>query len=857
MPAVRRFIGALSILLLGLLTEACSPTQDSFTAGIYHNVTARFNGYFYAKENILSVEATILKSLDDDHNTLLRLYPRIDTSLAKGYQKETDEAIKMASIAIQRHPGSRWVYPAYIMVGLARLYRGEFQDAVQTFKYVNTKSNNAEVRHEALIRLLRAFTEMGDYRKALETAEFLSKEKLSRRHAKERYLELAYLYQVQNDFDGMVRNLSAADTLLSRSDRRARIYFIVGQVYQKLGFSSEAYNYYRKCLATKPDYEIDFFARINLAQVTRVTDAEQARSIRRQLAKMLVDEKNKEFIDKIHYEIAEFEMRQGNLKPAIDNYRACLHTGTSQRVKGMGYLKLGQIYYDSSRRYDLAKLYYDSAVTALPEDTEGLADIKKRQSILGEFAEYTGTIKLQDSLLAMARLDTGLLHRRMDSTRQAIKMAENASKPKKKAKSAAGPVQRNTITDGSYQQPENTTSDWYFGNPSAVAVGQGEFQRIWGTVKLEDNWRRSQKSSLDPGESPANAGGDVAKVTAAAGPVKEDEDPFYALYAQLPLTAEKQAEAMALIEEAYFKLGDLYYFRLNEKSNALQTYLTLLDRFPDTKLRPEILYKLFLAAKDLGLADALRYRQELISRYPENTLSRLVVNPNYLAEETATAERQKSIYREAYALFQSGQLIEARRMIEQAIPLGKTDFVPQLRLLQILIIGRSEDITLYQYELGEFTKAYPDHALTAYVKTLLETSQKLQQQLERTNGIRFTRDLAQPHQLVIVHPREADLSSSLTGEIEKFNQKNPTAGPLVVSNLVLDETSTMTMVLEFTGKDVAQAYLQRIRNEILQAGPLANHNFNSFVITKDNFGIFYRTRALAEYLAFYEQNYRQ
>ena len=60
----------------------------------------------------------------------------------------------------------------------------------------------------------------------------------------------------------MVNNLSKADTLLTRKDRKGRIYFIVGQVYQKLGFNSEAYNFYRKCLATNPEYEIDFLRKI-------------------------------------------------------------------------------------------------------------------------------------------------------------------------------------------------------------------------------------------------------------------------------------------------------------------------------------------------------------------------------------------------------------------------------------------------------------------------------------------------------------------------------------------------------------------------------------------------------------------
>ncbi|MEQ8423892.1 MAG: hypothetical protein RIA63_04220, partial [Cyclobacteriaceae bacterium] len=126
--------------VISLLLIRCSSEQTTVTSNAYHNLTAHYNGYYYAREKIREVEKTIQSSLDDDHNQILRLYPRLDTTLAKTYSKDTEEAIKMASISIQRHPNSKWVDDNYIMVGLARLYDCDFVNAVQTFKYVNTKS---------------------------------------------------------------------------------------------------------------------------------------------------------------------------------------------------------------------------------------------------------------------------------------------------------------------------------------------------------------------------------------------------------------------------------------------------------------------------------------------------------------------------------------------------------------------------------------------------------------------------------------------------------------------------------------------------------------------------------------------
>ena len=493
---------------------ACSPNQNTITSDVYHNTTAHFNGYFYAKEKILEIQNIILQSQDDDPNQILRLFPRLDTALARSYRKDTDEVIKMASISIQRHPNSRWLDDNYLLVGLARLYDCDFQNAVQTFKFVNTKGQDGDVRHRAIIHLIRTFTEQGDYARAEEAIHFLEKEKLNRDNTKYLSLEKAYYYQLLGNYDNMVRNLTDADSLLTRADRKGRIYFIIGQVYQQLGFGSEAYGYYRKCIATNPDYEIDFYARLNMAQVVELGSDKNRRLIRKQFEKMLSDTKNSEFKDKIYYELGEFERKQGNLEEAISQYKLSAHSGKNRRIQGLAFLRTGEIYFDSLRRYALAKAYYDSAVTSLPKETEGYEAISKRQKVLGEFVSYTETIQWQDSLLTLATLDSVVLRTKIDSALEARKPKEDPRKKKKRRAPAASSGQQGS---GFFQTESTSTTDWYFGNLAAVSSGQSEFRRIWGNIGLEDNWRRSTKSaSMAPGtgltgtETAAPAAGETA-----------------------------------------------------------------------------------------------------------------------------------------------------------------------------------------------------------------------------------------------------------------------------------------------------------------------------------------------------------
>ena len=223
LPRIQYLFSAICLLFM-LVWAGCSSNQNTITASVYHNLTAHYNGFYYAREKTRDIEKVIQRSLDDDHNQILRIFPKLDTTLAKTYSKDTDEIIKMASISIQRHPNSRWVDDDYVQVGLARLYACDFVNAIQTFKYVNTKSRDSNMRHIALIHLMRTFIEQAEFEKAEEVFHFLEKEKLEKTNQKRLYLVKAYFYQLRGDYDNMVRNLAKADSLLK--DQTARAGFI-------------------------------------------------------------------------------------------------------------------------------------------------------------------------------------------------------------------------------------------------------------------------------------------------------------------------------------------------------------------------------------------------------------------------------------------------------------------------------------------------------------------------------------------------------------------------------------------------------------------------------------------------------
>ena len=177
-------------------------------------------------------------------------------------------------------------------------------------------------------------------------------------------------------------------------------------------------------MATNPEYEVDFYARLYLAQVTEISRSKNVNAARKSFRKLLKDNKNKEFKDKIFYEMGVFEFKQKNLNEAIADFNKSIREGTNRRIDGEAYLRLGEIYYDTLRKYELSQAYYDSAINALPKDYEGYEAIKARQEILDEFVKHLNTIKWQDSLLSMANMDSAGLRMKIDSSFPGKKSAE-------------------------------------------------------------------------------------------------------------------------------------------------------------------------------------------------------------------------------------------------------------------------------------------------------------------------------------------------------------------------------------------------------------------------------------------------
>lgn len=843
------FISAVLILCAG-----CSAERKNLLSKTYHNTTARYNAYFYAKQQINEIEKKVNAANEDNYGKILRIYPKVDSSLAATYQDNVEEAIKMASIAIERHKNSKWVDDSYILVGRARFYDLDFENAIKTYKYVNKNSKDKNARHESLIRLIRTFTDYGELSNAKAVSDFLDREKLNKNNKKHLFITRAYMYQVLEDYDNMVRNLVDAAPLLKKKDNRARYLFITGQIYQKLGFDAEAYNYYRKSISSNPEYELDFLARLNMAQVTQLKNSSDLKSARKVFEKLLEDKKNKEFQDKIYYEWGKFEAKQGNLDPSLNYFKQAAARSNNPRQKGLAYYQLATIYYDTLNNYKMAQAYYDSTLTTIPKDEDiNFPLIEKRHKVLDDFVKYLNTIHLNDSLLSIAEMDTSSIKKFLFD--QITEEVEEKEKVKEQKKNTQRYTSSSNINFNSSDTDAPLSSTWYFDNPSAKAIGQTEFIRTWGNRPLTDYWRINEKVEQETiGGTKAIASKenteDKSEITASFDVNAEVQKRFK----MLPLDTASQKQVLNEIEDAYYHLGNIYSLALNEKENARIEFEKLLDRFPETQYEAETLYQLFLIYKAMDSSVFLDYKNRLIQKYPYSKFAKLAENPNYTEETNAVAEKQKVLYKSAYAMFDSGAYIPALQLINETLrETEETYFTSHLALLKILIVGKLEDITRYQFELTEFIKKYPDSELNAFARQLLEKSKEIDKRKKESKGIAYIPYFDQQHYFIVIYPAKENIEAFSTA-IENFNS-NFSQLNLKTSNLILNDQYSMVLVTDFKNRESAMDYFGEFFNSEELNKEMPNFNLVKFVISKDNFNIFYQHKALKEYIAFFEKFY--
>ena len=820
---------------------ACSPNKNNAATRNYQAFITRYNVYYNGDKHYKETLADMESKYEDDFSRRLFIHPveaKEDPAAPQpsgDFTRSIEKAQKAIQIrSIKKKPkvkGSRnsaknkewlrreeynpFLHNAWMMMGRSQYYNGDFLGAASTFFYISKhfKWLPATVTEAKLMQAL-SYVSMGwQYEAEVILTRIKHDELVNNRLRKLYNFVYADFYLHADNYADAIPFLEAS-VKGAGGAQKTRLNFLLGQAYQMINRPTEAYKAFSAAgSSSSAPYRTKFNARIKQSEVFQGSDIEpEVKALRR----MTRYDRNKEYLDQIYYAIGNLYLSRGDTARAIENYELANEKSTRNGIdKAVNQIRLGELYFLRGN-YEKAQPNYSEAVPQLPESFPDYANIKRRSDVLDELAVYSQNVNLQDSLLRLADMPEEQRNKVIEKIIEELKKKEEqeAEENRRQEYLANEAAQNNQLQDNTTQSfVINSDNSWYFYNTATRNAGKTEFQKRWGSRKLEDNWRRRNKASFNTddfaagednaeSETPETETAESAEEPVDTAAAARAADPHYPEYylAQIPMTDADKMTSNDVIQEGLYNMGVILKDKLEDFGASKREFDRLLADYPDNIYRLDTYYNLYLMAVRQGnTAEAERWRQLILSDFADSKYGIAMQDPKYFDNLRNMDRIQEDRYADTYEAYldnRNADVHAANKRMQQEYPLSK--IMPKFMFLDALAYVTEKDKDAFNATLRELLERYPDTDLTPIASAWLK-------------------GMAQGREL------QAGSAGNIRGMIWDLKLTNDTTATEAEgeAQFELNPDASQTLVFTFpTDKVSSNALLYDI----------ARHNFKSFVV---------------------------
>ncbi len=680
----------------------------------------------------------------------------------------------------------------------------------------------------------------------------------------------AYYHLAQKDYSRAIPYLEKAIDLGKKREDKARYAYILAQLHQKENNTDEAFAYFSKAMKYSTNYELEFSARLSMAQNSYQTGKSTPEQTTRALTKLLKDSKNEEYKDQIYYALANVALDNKQRPEAIDYLKSSLACNTRNKAqRSESYLKLANLHFEEENYVD-SKYYFDSTLQVLATTDERYDEVARYRESLTGIAANIEIITLQDSLLAISAMTD------REKRKLAAKLKEDIAK-----KASASQAQANANRSSKNQPPavqsislsnrtgtrggiaNDTGTSFPLYDEKILKKGKKDFEKRWGDRPLEDNWRRSSEQRTSD---------DVASEEKEEEEISGLDDKEIAFLLQgVPTTDEEKADAEKKISDAMMDLGKLYRERLEKNDKTVDVLEDeLLKRFPETTHELDAWYYLYLAHTDLNnKAKAQTYFDKIVNNYPETTYARILKDPSFLANSQAERKQLQDYYNATFVDYQSGKFKSAYERIQTATEKFGAGNALQAKfaLLAALCTGNIQGKEAYLKSLKEVIAKYPNTDEQKRAKEIVRllnggevasaggAAAAVLNNAEAAKKFKIE-DEKLHYMLIMITDLGGKRINDAKTLLASYNREFYSLEKLRVSNIYLGtDTSRPIMVIrKFKNKERAMEYYN--------AGEKAGASFlpegisyEMYPVTQNNYRQILKDKSLAGYNEFFTANY--
>jgi len=885
--------------------NACSTEKDALLNKGFHNMTARYNGYFNAGEIIKESLTSYSNNLQEDYTKILPLTVYPSKEAATGMYPSMDDAIERCSKVIYKHAmpnpnkvknkdeeNCAWIDDNWLVIGQAHFVKREYPEAIQKFKYIKKAYKGEASIYAAKIWLAKTYIAQGEFSKAkieldkvtldIEIADenknslkelIFGKEEEGKKKKKSKYqkkkarkqkkkdkknapakfskklkaeyeITFADLYIQQEDYKKAIEHLEKGIEY-SKKKKRARYIFILAQLNQKSGNGVSAQEYYTKVAKSNAPYEMRFYAKINKA--LSATGGSEA--LRKDLAKMLKDAKNEEYKDQIYYVLAELDLKDGLIASAKTNLsRSVFHSINNDRQKGMSYLKLADLHFGETD-YIKAQKYYDSCITVIPKSFENYAAIEAKANGLADLVLNYEIVQRQDSLQMIAGLSDKDREKFLKHTLKQIKENEIKEKAEAEARLLAAQKRANqaAVNVGS-------GSKWYFYNQKRLSNGVNAFRTNWGQIKLEDDWRRSNKESIASFDEEE----DEEEVEEEEGLTVDD------LRKDLPLSIAAIDSSNIMLIDALYNLGIIYKEQLKETDESISYFSAVIDKKIEHEKVLPAAYQLYLLHKKAGASGkAEGYKSLILKDYPNTDIAKMLLDPNYLEKKAKKDRKSLDEYSSTLDDYRYHRYIKVVTQCNDVINNDKNNtYINKYYLLKAFATSKSNigGVEAVIKPLEALVALSPDSEEGKVAKEYLDRLKKGESIVPKDGvdaKVEYKLNDNSKHLFVLLFPNDKGDINPVKINIANFNTTFFKNDGLKMTNGIVGKNHQTVQINSFDNAEKAMLYLQAFKST--QASEIlgkVSTDYSYFVISKANFILFYNNQDLKGYPEFFKKNYK-
>ncbi len=718
---------------LFLFLIACSTKKNTFLSRNSHALSTEYNILYNGQIALdKGIEDVKLQNKDNFWEILPiermqitedRMLPgeNRNANFERAEDKAT-KAIQKHSMYIQGSEKNPQMDEAHLLLGKARYYEQRFVPALEAFNYVLYKYPQSDKIYE--VKIWREKTNMRLENDAIAVnnlTKLLKEIKFKDQIYADANAALAQAFLNLEEKDSAVTKIKLATEFTKSNEEKARYRFILAQLYEQLGYKDSAYVKYQEVIDMNRKASRQYIVQAHARQAGQF-DYEKGDSIAflKKFNDLIEDRENRPYLDVLHHQVALFYDKNKNFNQAKKQYNLSLKQKTQDAyLAASNYRNLADIYFNSAK-YVTAGKYFDSTLVQLKPRTREFNLIKKKRENLDDVIKYEGIAQTNDSIISLYAMSSedrvAYFEKHIEKIKKeetaAQKLAEKEAQIKENQERNTGKIESdengkkaNPITSSTTANNSGKESTFYFYNPTTVAFGQKEFQKNWGKVTLQDNWRNSAATgnSVENEKENEATSEEISKETASA---EERFTPDFYIK-QLP-TSQTLIDSLSKERNfAYYQLGIIYKEKFKEYQLSANKLEQLLKNNPEERLVLPSMYHLYKVYEIIDKTKAEAMKAKIISLYPTSRYAQILANPNSALAEAG--DSPKAVYENLYERYQNHEYKTVLVEINEAIDRFTGDeIVPKLELLKAGLTGKLSGLDEYGKALNFVALNYPN-----------------------------------------------------------------------------------------------------------------------------------------------------